>query len=130
MLLDEMVSRATAEGLVAAGYELRSGPMPASPDKVMVLRETGGAAPEVAFGGDVVEQPGLQLVVRGVPHDYEGPRAVIEAFHQAVLGWGAFVADGTRYLALIPLQSPFPLRVDANERQELAVNYLAQKEPS
>lgn len=130
MLLDELAARVTSQGLVAAGFTLLIGELPASPDAVIVLRETGGAGPEIAFGGDIVEQPGVQVVVRGAPHDYVPARAAIETLHQGILGWGAFVASGTRYLGMTALQSPFPLRIDLNDRQELAVNYLVQKEPS
>ena len=130
MLLDEMAARVTAEGLVSSGYALRRGVMPASPDQVIVLGETGGAGPEIAFDGGVVEQPGLQIRVRGAADDYESPRNAIEVLHQAIVGWGAFTSAGVRYLGLTALQSPFPLRRDENNRQEFSANYLVQKEPS
>jgi hypothetical protein len=131
MLLDEMADRLDDEGLVASGYELRKGPMPASPDQVIVLRESGGPASDVTFDGQVVDRPVLQVVVRGGPNDYQSPRNAIETIFRAVVDdWGAFVVDGVRYLGLTALQTPFPLRVDENDRQELAVNFLVEKEPS
>ena len=130
MLLDELSTRLTDMSLVAAGYVVVKGTMPASPDKVIALRETGGGPPDVALGGGVVENPAVQVVVRGSPGDYAAPRLVLEAIYQASLTWGAFTASGTRYLNVGALQSPFPLRVDANDRQEVAVNFLAQKELS
>lgn len=129
MLLDETAARITAEGLLAAGYVLLQGALTPTPDKQVVLHETGGLAAARFFcGSATVDQPGLQLVVRGPARDYAGPRAQIETLYQALCDWGAFEASGVRYLGLSPQQAPFPMTRDENERVVFAVNFLVQKE--
>ena len=130
MLTDEIKTRLTAEGLVATGYTVLRGKMPATPDKVIVLREGGGAGLERFMGSASIEQPALQVLVRGAAFDYDGPRQVIERIYQAAQGWGAFAVSGVRYLGLTALQAPNKLREDENERVEFVVNFFVQKELS
>jgi hypothetical protein len=131
MLTSEISARLSSESLVTTGYTVVRGKVPATPDKVIVLRETGGAGPERFLGGSAsVEQPALQVIVRGAKHDYDGPRLQIEQIYQAAMGWGAFTASSVRYLGLTPLQAPTKLRDDENERVEFVVNFLVQKELS
>lgn len=129
MLLDEMAARLVALGLTT-GYAVSKGSLPATPDAAISLHETGGTATEIAFGGHAVEGATLQVVVRGQARDYATPRLVIERIYQSALSWGGFVAGGVRYMAVTPLQPPFPRHRDANERVEFACNFLVQKEPS
>lgn len=130
MLLVEIAAKLAADGLVPSGYIVAKGKLPPTPDKVIVVYETGGLAPQRFFGDSTtVEMPGLQFVVRGAANDYEGPRLVIDAVFQATLGWGAFTADGVRYVGVDPQQSPFPfLRSDDNNRTLHAFNAIAMKE--
>jgi hypothetical protein len=132
MLTDEIKARLDALSLVDADYTVFRGKMPATPDEVVVLRETGGTAAERFMGGTAsIEQPSLQVIVRGAPHDYDGPRLVADTIWQAMVEWGAFTADGTRYVGLTPLQSVFPLRDgDENHRKEFSMNFLVLKEMS
>jgi hypothetical protein len=107
------------------------GDLPATPDKVVALFETGGAGQERAFDGTVVEQPTLQVLVRGAADDYDVARLQIEKLYQTMSEWGAFTASGTRYLNLEPLQPPFPLGGrDGNKRRTFSVNFLIHKELS
>ena len=132
MLLDEMKARFAAQGLIGSGYVVIRGYLPETPDKVIMLKENGGAAPEAFFADEsaTIEQPTLQCIVRGAPTEYDEPRLQIERLYQGVIDWGAFVEDGTRYLGLDPIQSPFPLGRDKNQRATFSVNFTVQKELS
>jgi hypothetical protein len=130
VITGEVATKLTAASLTT-GYEVLRGKMPSSPDKVIALFETGGAGPQFFLGAtDAIEEPSLQVRVRGAANDYDGPRLTIEAIFQALLAYGAFTVSSVRYLSFTPLQSPYPLRRDENQRVEWAVNFLVQKELS
>lgn len=130
MLLSEVASRFSAESLITSGFVIYEGFMPATPDKVIALYERQGTNPEMFFLGETVEQPMLTVWTRGAKFDQATPRAAIETIFQAVVDWGAFTAGGVRYLGLTPMQSPFLLDKDGNERWRYVVNFLVQKELS
>lgn len=131
MMLTELAARFASEGLVAAGYTVMRGVLSDAPDKQIALFETGGSGPSLFLGGSTaVDQPALQVMVRGAAHDYDGPRLVVERLYQAMAGWGGFTASSVRYLGVTPLQAPFVLDRDASERVVFCFNALVQKEPS
>jgi hypothetical protein len=125
----EFGARLTAQGLTT-GYTVMRGALPATPDKVIVVNETGGAGPSLTFGGGVVENPNVQVVVRGLPDDSDTPRLTVERIYQAAMNWGAFTQGGTRFLSVTPLAAPFPRDRDGNRRVEWAVNFAVEKELS
>ena len=129
MITADVSSKLTLAGLTT-GYEVLRGKMPSSPDKVIAIFETGGSGPNFFMGSGTVEEPAIQIRVRGEVEDYDTPRAKIEQIYQAFAGYGAFTVNSTRYLAFTPLQSPYPLRKDDNRRVEWAVNFLVRKELS
>ncbi len=130
MITAELSAKLTAASLTT-GYEVLRGKMPSSPDKVIALFESGGAGVQ-QFMCEIgaIEEPTLQIRVRGIADDYDGPRLTIERIFQALLGYGAFSTATARYLSFTPLQSPFLFRRDDSKRVELAVNFLIQKELS
>lgn len=130
MLTVEFAARLTAQSLTT-GYTVTRGILPATPDKVIAVYETGGSGPSLATGaGNTVENPNVQVVVRGVAHDYDGPRLAVERIYQAALGWGAFTQSSVRYLSVTPLAAPFVRNRDENGRVEWAVNFAVEKELS
>lgn len=112
------------------------GHMPASPDVVGTIYEYGGREAERGFGvsGIKYEKPALQIVFRGAPNDYIGPR------NKAEIAWrylptiqpGALGAGvTTEYLMIDPQQSVFPMQPqDANMRHALGFNIYITKVPS
>lgn len=127
MLTNEIQTRLEALGLIDSDFELYRGTVPAKPDNVVALFETGGTGQSDTFDGVTVDQPGLMIVVRGQPHEYDIPRLQMEQLYQAICAWGAFTVDGVRYMNLSPLQAPFPRGRDENQRQEFGVNFLVMK---
>ena len=112
------------------------GTMPETPDAVGTLYEYGGQAPERAFGvvGVKYEKPAFQLVFRGAPNDYKGPRDKCELAWRFLMGvlpgpLGAGIV--TEYLEIDPQQSPFPTEpADGNKRIKIGCNFYAMKVPS
>ncbi len=130
MLLPELKAKLVAEGLTT-GYTVRDGLLPATPDLVIAINETGGSGPEQFGSSPSIEMPAVQVMVRGAAYDYATPRLQAERIYQALQDWGAWAADnGTRYLKITPLQAPFPFNRDDNTRVVFAVNFLIEKELS
>ena len=131
-VLDEVGAYLAGAGLnLTLGTNLFLTEMPATPDVATALREYGGAAPEMGFGGVLVlEHIRLQVVCRGAVDDYTGPRARAEAMCRVLAAKKDGALSGTAYHGLVPLQSPFPVRRDALGRWEMGFNVQAEKEPS
>ena len=112
------------------------GSIPSSPDATGVLYEYGGQSAERRYGitGVGYENPAFQLVFRGVPGDYSGPRAKAETCLRALMGIqpGKIIPSiNTIYLTLDPQQAVFPvIPIDANNRHHLGFNFYVKKEPS
>ena len=132
MLTDEVKTKFEAtSSLIDADYTIIRGRMPELPNEVVALFETGGTGQSRTFDGGVVEEVGLQVVVRGGVDQYDEPRLQAERIYQTLAGWGAFTVSSVRYLNFDPLQAPFPLGGrDGNKRQSWAMNFLVQKELS
>jgi hypothetical protein len=83
MLTAEISTRLTAQGLVTGDYEVFRGKVPASPDEVIVLHETGGAGAEQFLGATAsLEQPALKITVRGTRFQHDEPRLIIERIYR------------------------------------------------
>ncbi len=115
---------------------LTVGFMPATPDVMGTIYEYGGRQGERSFGvsGYKYENPALQIVFRGAPSDYSGPRnkAEIAWLYLPTILPGALGAGiTTEYLFVDPQQSPFPIRPqDLNNRHIIGFNFYIRKRPS
>jgi len=112
---------------------LTVGNMPASPDVIGTIYEYGGQSIERQFGqsGIRYERPALQIVFRGAPEDYIGPRnkAEIAWRYLASINPGPLsVGITTEYLMVTPQQSPFPMAPpDNNKRHMIGFNMYISK---
>lgn len=117
-------------GTIKIGY------MGAEPDVLGCLYEYGGFIPDRGYGvvGIQYEYSTFQLVFRGAPYDYLGPRAKAEIAYRYLMTLqpGALGAGVTTvYLKIDALQPPHPVAaVDANYRHPIGVNFRAMKELS
>ena len=112
---------------------IKVGPLPATPDVCIAVGGYGGAPPTHGFGtlGIQYEEPGVQLLVRGAPHDSVEPEARAQRVYQAMAKIQGMTLSGTKYLMVRPQQSPFELkRDDQDTRVVFAANFLCEKEPS
>ena len=76
------------------------------------------------------EHPSIQLMVRGVPDDYETPRLVIERAYHEMAKIQGMTLSGVNYLFVRPKQAPFLMARDDSKRIRFAVNFSVDKEPS
>lgn len=106
--------------------------MPDNPAVAGVVYEYGGLAPDGGFGvgGVAYETPAVQVVFRGLPGDYMGPRTKAEVAYRAMAALQPGTLSGTMYLLVRPQQSPFLLQRDNTSRVYIACNFLCQKELS
>ena len=112
---------------------IQIGGIAASPDELGAINEYGGFAAEARFGvrGVGYENPTIQLVFRGAPHDYETPMTRARNAWQLLASVlpGTISTGTSEYLTIKPMQSPFSLGQDLNQRYTIVCNYLIRKEP-
>jgi len=70
----------------------------------------------------------VQVVVRGAPNDYATPRATIQTIYENVAEIETEDLSGTRYYLSEPMQNPFALDVDEQDRPSLAFNVILTKD--
>lgn len=114
---------------LTVGTNLFRGHLPDKPDVCAAVYEYGGSSPEFVFGqsAPAAEYPRLQIVFRGTARDYTTPRVLAETAYRACAAAANGTLGSTRYFSLLPLQPPFKLREDANDRPVIGFNVQASK---
>jgi len=135
-VLNDVAAFLSAQGLGTVGVDIFIGFLPATPTPCCAVFEYGGSAPSGGFGtyGTVYEKPAVQVVFRGSPEDYLGPRTkaqtAFRALHAVAPGALPGVTPSTpNYLLITPNQQPFIMERDANRCVKIACNYSCEKEP-
>lgn len=127
---EEIADKLAILGLGVVGTSIFIGMMPDHPDELIAVMETGGSAPTFGFStpGLKFETPNVQVIVRGERGDYSAPRDTIQtAFRGLATVQGQYL--GPSYYHMIrPIQSPFMLHRDQNERPVFIFNATCEKE--
>lgn len=131
-VLAEVGAFLQAQGIATLQTDLFRGALPDAPDACGVLYEYSGGPSELGFGvnGVQFETSAVQVVFRGAPDDYDGPRARAEQAYRALATVQARDLSGAAYLLVTPQQAPFLLERDGQRRVLIACNYLCNKRPS
>ena len=113
---------------------LVEGPMPEIPDAMIAVTHYGGEPADSRVMGaslvneGLVEQPHVQVMVRGAANDKSGPRTRAFAAHAVLDGYGPGTLSGVLYHRIESLDGePYCLGQDMNERWRYVVNYRVQK---
>ena len=129
-MLDELGDYLEAQGVGTLAEDLFIGAYPDKPDSMVAVMEYQGDAPSLTHSAPGVsyERRRIQIMARGLTRGAAmvlatGADVALQAVRNMDLG-------GTRYLGIYPLQSPFPLGRDANERYKVVCNYRVEKAPS
>ena len=131
MLTRDVLDLIAATGTAAEGADLFRGLQPDEPDACVTVTEYGGGPPVALFGEPVaLERPRVQIRARGEANDYDGPAQRLQLLYLRLAELGAVTVNRTRYLAFEPVQQPFPLGKDTNERWVFAVNFAVTREPT
>jgi hypothetical protein len=138
VILDEVAAFLVAQGLGVLNVDLFAGKLPNDPNACCAVYEYPGMPGEFGFGapgGVIHETPGIQVVFRGEPHDYVGPRVKAQAAYLALSKVQAEPLSGTFYHWIHPQHTPTPLGPgpegrDGLDRIVVKCSYLCEKEPS
>lgn len=117
MMLDELAGYLEAGGVTP----VYRGAMADQPDSAVVLYEYGGAAPEFQHDGLAWENLRLQAVSRDRSYltAYTRSRQVFDL----LCGKANITISGGEYLWIAPIQSPFSIGPDLNQRALIAINF-------
>lgn len=131
--LDELAARYVAQGVGVLGTSIllsNKAVVPDTDSAVLTITETGGTSPERsqnAVTTPAYQRPRAQILARA--KSYQAARALAKAAYDA-----SFVRNtalsGTFYRELDPVQEPFDMGLDANQRARVAFNVAAIKRPS
>ncbi len=129
MVLDEIATKIAT--LVAVGTLITKGSLSATTDVCVTVYETGGQGADLGLGvnGIQFEYPTVQVVARGVPSDYYGPRVMVDQVYKGLPKVQAAALSGVYYHWIKPASAPFLLKRDEKDRVLIAVNFNIEKEP-
>ena len=128
MLLPEIGTYLDAQTSLTLGTNLMLSRLPDTPDVCVALFEYSGRLPQHTFGTNSAwELPRFQVQIRD--DDYATARTMAQTCYNA-LTFTNQTLTGVRYMRCEPLQSPFLLRRDENERVILIFNCEAWKDLS
>lgn len=107
--------------------------MPDSPDALIAAFSVGGSPPDFAggpTGAPAIRNPTVTLWARAAERDPVAAQAKAEAAYQAMVGVVNQILQPSaeRYLRIEPLQEPFLLKLDEQERPIVACNYEVMKQ--
>jgi len=122
----------TTQGLVL-GQNLFLGRLPAeAPNSAVLIQQYAAGAPTFTMGTAVfaLENPRIQIQVRGEPEDYPGTWSWTRAIQYAM---GAFTSittlDGLTILRAEPTSAPNPLPYDDANRPKFTINFQVTVAP-
>ena len=124
-----LVTNVTAETLVA-GTNLFYGRLPDAPDTCAAIFETGGAGPDDTFGANTVpvfSNPRVQVVARAAA--YTDASTLADDIWTQLTKVANESLSGSAYQRVTPVQSPFPLDRDNQDRAVIACNYQISRTP-
>ena len=130
MLLDDIADYLASQGgsgVGVVGTNLFKGYRPETPDLCLAIYETGGMRPTRAMtpsaGTVVTENPGLQLVGRSAPEDYQTVRTRMHNAFVLLDGFPERSINGTLYKYIVARQSIQGMGRDENQRVLLVANF-------
>ena len=116
------------DATLTLGTNLFLGRLPDAPDTCVAVYETMGQAPDNTFGGStapVMENPRIQVVSRAVAYADSASLAA-DIFTQLTKVDNETLTS-TTYQRIEPLQTPFALERDDQERMVTVCNYQVTK---
>jgi hypothetical protein len=130
MFCDHLIALIVADGFGTKNTDLFKGEFPTSPDLCVAVTDYAGREPLEVFGetSPAIERPSAQVKVRGAANDYDTPRTRLEKIYLALAARGAFVVNGTRYMNIAPISTPFTLGRGDNGCWVFAVNFTAMRD--
>ena len=131
MLLDEIAAYLESHNIGTRGTDLFTGFLPDTPNAVVVLYENPGMAPSRSHSSNpTLEHPQLGVWARGTPDgDYVAPRQKAQDAYNALVLIRNQTLSATLYLDVMPMQQPFLIERDDNQRAIIGFNAAVTKVP-
>lgn len=129
-VVDDVQTRLEDQGLIGGSTDWASFRRRLSDDsdRQVVITEDGGPSPEFpaasGLGSSAVADPGVQVLVRGLPWDSDASQAKAEAIRADLHGLVDITINGTRYIRIRAL-TPEPIFVgfDDNGRPQHTIAF-------
>lgn len=100
------------------------------PDALVIVTE-GEGLPSLTMGTPVaLENPVVQVLIRGAKDDYPGAKRKALGIRYGVAALSDYESRGLRLLTAAPLGSLLPLGPDTNGRPRFTVKFTATTDPS
>lgn len=110
----------------SSGWTIEIGVLPATPDKVIMISDTGGFDPNPKW---LLDFPTLQILVRGVVGGYLATWAEGKAVKDILLGLSSADVNDDRWDAVNILSDLSFIGVDENHRPQFTINFALIVEP-
>lgn len=122
-----LIADGVGSGSPTVDWGIHVSKMPASPDRVIAIFDTGGFNPHPAF---LLDFPTIQIRVRAKPGDYVTLHNKAQAIKDSLLGLPSQDLLGERWDAINLLSDIAFLGRDENDRPEFSLNFRATIEPA
>jgi hypothetical protein len=129
---DDLAAHVEGLAIVTRGTDMFLGRLPTEPSECCALVEYSGDPPlrnqsegAARSGAQSGERPRVQLLCRAT--DYDTGRSLIQSIWQALDGIVNQTVNGTFYVRVSAINSPFFLMRDDNERWIFAANFSVTK---
>ena len=132
MLLDDLATRLSSQGIGTCGSTLFKAFFPEAPDAAVCLFKTAGLPPvhtmEAGPSRGLVDRPRVAIWARDARPD--GAEKKLQDVQGALDGLNAVTINGILYHSIYALQSPFFLKTDEGGRFIYAQNYEIMRSPA
>lgn len=110
-----------------AGWVISVGGLPLSPDTVVLVNRTGGESPFPSF---LLNQPSVQVMVRGKRSGYVAAEQKIAEVVDQLLGMNPVTLQGDMYRSCVQIGETVYLGQDDNTRDLFSANFRFIVEPA
>lgn len=122
-----LVSAGVGSGTPSADWGVHYGTLPTTPDRVIVIRSSGGMEPNPKW---LLDYPSLQVIVRGGVNDYITGRAKAQAVKDTLLGLDSQDINGDRWDSITMVGDVTDAGRDENNRPLTTANFKFIIEPA
>lgn len=125
---DILVANSIGAFEASTGWSISIGVMPASPDTVIVVTQSGGKPADPKW---LLDYPNVQVRVRGPKGNWAQARQKIQDIKDLMLGrMSETQPSGDRWVSVRLLSDVVPLGYDSLSRPEFSVNFTMIIEPA
>jgi hypothetical protein len=126
-LASEEAKKLLAAHVATSGWQTEIGAMPATPDEVIMISDTGGLDPNPKW---LLDFPTIQVMIRGAVNGYLDTAREGKAVKDLLLGAGAFTtSEGDRWVSITQNGDLSFIGRDEDMRPLFTVNFALIIEP-